>query len=304
MAITRTAKGTAALKDTGTTLTLSDVSVDPGTLVVGIGFQGTAAPTGVAWGGRGFIRMGQRIDNTLNFGVSAWKIRIGKSTARTITATWAATPNARCMLASHLDATLDIDDIARSLSTATGAPSAGPTGTLSTTEDFAFGFHVSEGPANNDTAASSAGGGFSLGQRVGTNGVPPVSNVTIQETYLQTIASTALTSSLSGATARDWANIVVPMLPSATDSTALTILGRYYDALAIQNQAGDGPNALRVFLHGYYNNYALPATATAETLSILGLTQTEYGDAITLLENEGVIETLTGGSMTPIGIVD
>lgn len=296
---TYTAKGTNTLKNTGLDISLTGVEVLAGhSLIVGTGHQGGVGPEDVTWGPRDLRRVGQRLDTPNTFGGSLWLLRARNTFTRTITATWAATPNARAIFASTIDGPFTKDDVALALNAATGAPSVGPTSTLSSTAGFAFGLFVSQGPSG-DTAGT-ASTGWTLGQRAGTAGAPPAGNITIQEVYQDLSANTALSASLSGATSRDWASILVPLAPSVPDDKVLYLYGQQYGDLI---SATGGLDALKVYLHGLFHDQSLPATPPAEWLVDLAMNQTEYSNAITLLEDSGTIETVVAGVMTPKGFV-
>ena len=62
-------------------------------------------------------------------------------------------------------------------------------------------------------------------------------------------------------------------------------------------------HALGVYMHAYLADGNLPATASSEFLNNLGITQTQYETAVTLLQTAGLIE-LIGGVMTAKGLGD
>ena len=296
---TRTAKGTNTAKNSALTLSLTSVEVLAGhSLVVGVANQGTSGPSSATWGPRTLNRIGQRIDTPNTFMESLFLLRAQKTFTRDIDFTWTATANARSMFAFTLDGLFNKDDDVRSLSAATGAPSVGPTSTLSSTAGFAVGMFTSQGPSG-DTAGS-ASSGWTLGQRAGTAGAPPTGNITFQEVYQDLSASTALSASLSGATSRDWANLLVPLRPVVPENQVLYLYGQQYADLL--GQVG-GDDAIKVYMMGLYNDQTLPATPPTEWLTDLGMDQTAYSAAITLLEDCDVIETVVAGVMTPKGFI-
>lgn len=212
MAITYTARGTASSKTSGTTLALSSVSITAGNvLVVSVVYDaGQGAPV-VTWGDR---TLRQSKTKTSGTGVVTaifvlW--RINNTNTRTVTCTWAGAITAKAMTICEVSGggsyLLDVSD--SDANAATGAPDTeeitAPTTTYDDTISIAaFG---SEGP-NTDTVGT-AGDGHTLGQRIGTVGAPPASNVTLQETYEILTATGTCKGSLSGATARDWANCII-----------------------------------------------------------------------------------------------
>lgn len=210
---TRTAKGSAKLKASGTTLTLASVSLIAGhSLIVGVGFQTTNLPTSVKWGNRTLSKVGHRLHSTPNFAAAIYHARRIRDTAtRDIVATWGTSITARTLLAMTLDSPHVKDDIARNIQTGSTAPTVGPTAELERSDEFAFGVLCSEGPSS-DTAPTLSGS-WTAGQRVGTTGSPPASNCTLLEGYQQLTSSPAVTLSGIGATSRDWVNIVIGFRP-------------------------------------------------------------------------------------------
>lgn len=210
---TRTAKGTATLKASGTTLTLASVSATAGdAMIVMIGNQTQNIPTTVKWGNKDLTKSAHAINTTGGAVASVWIGRnIVNTDTRNIVVTWSTAIGARALAAAILDSGHIRDQSATSTQTASTAPSVGPTAALATVNDFAFGVLVSIGPSS-DTAPTLAAG-WTAGQRAGTVGVPPVSNITILEGYQQLTAFSAITLSGTGATARDWASVVVAYRP-------------------------------------------------------------------------------------------
>lgn len=225
---TRTAKGTAKTKASGTTLTLASVACSDGdSLFVGLGFQGTTPPATVKWGGRQLSKVGQRLHSTPAFGCAVYQARrIINTDTRDIVATWASALDAKVLLALTLDTPHVKDEIIRAVQTGSTAPSVGPLAEMDRSDEFALGILCSEGPQNNDTPPTLAGG-WTAGQRIGTNGPPPVSNVTILEGYQQLTSSPGVTLSGTGATSRDWCSVLIgfrPVIMTATDKFGSTIM--------------------------------------------------------------------------------
>jgi len=213
MAVTRTAKGTTSDKISGTTLTLSSISCTIGdALIVFVANQTTNVPTSVKWGVRDLVLSRQRTNATSGHVASIWIARhIVNTATRNITVTWGTSIVAKAMAASTLDAGHVRDSVIGASQTASTAPSVGPSDTLTVNDCFAFGVLASEGPSS-DTAPTLSGS-WSSGQRIGTAGVPPISNITLLECYQQLSDNTAVTLSGTGATERDWANVLVVYRP-------------------------------------------------------------------------------------------
>jgi len=210
---TRTAKGTTSSKTSSTTLTLSNVSCNSGdALIAMVGNQTTNVPTSVAWGARELVLSRQRTNNTSGHVASVWIARnIVNTTTRNLVVTWGTAIVAKCMAASTLDAGHVRDQYASGVQTASTAPSSTATPVQTEINDFAIGILASEGP--NSDVAPTLSNSFTAGQRVGTVGAPPVSNITILEGFKQLTDATAQTLTGTGATARDWANVLITYRP-------------------------------------------------------------------------------------------
>jgi len=207
---TRTALGTWKAKASGTTLaSAAGLTLAVGDcLIVGVGFQQTNAPASVAWGANILHRSAYQIHTTPGLGSGLYVLRSSPAAAtRTLTATWASAIGARVMFAIKLNAGQIRDKSATATQTASAAPSVGPTAALDFYDDFAIAILCSEGPSS-DTAPTVSG--WTAGQRDGTVGVPPISNITVAEFYKQiSNDNSAITCAGTGATARDWASCVV-----------------------------------------------------------------------------------------------
>ena len=211
---TRTAKGTTQSKTSSTTLTLSNVACISGdALIVMVGNQTTNVPTSVAWGNRELVLSRQRTNITSAHVGSVWIARnIVNTDTRNLVVTWGTAIVAKCMAAITLDSGHVRDQYASNTQLASTAPTTTATPVQTEINDFAVGILVSEGPLTNDVAPTLAAG-WSTGQRIGTNGAPPVSNVTLIEGYKQLTDATAQTLSGTGATARDWTNVLITYRP-------------------------------------------------------------------------------------------
>lgn len=216
MAITRTAKGTNADKTAGTTLTVAGVSMTAGDLiVVGTGYETDAGITSVNWGNsRDFKLVAQSGVTQGDTRNRLYRLRAKRTATRDVDITWAGTMSARAMFVSSLTDVGRKDVGQTNTQTATGSPATGSAVTSTVADTISIASFVSLGPLN-DTPGT-AGVGHTLGQRDGTNGAPPTSNVTIQETYEILSATGNVRATLSGATARDWANTIIAFAARST----------------------------------------------------------------------------------------
>ena len=111
-----TARGTAATKTSGTTLTISSFTVPAGhSLVVSAGYDNAqTAPTSVKHAGRALKRKVQRDDATNGFHNSIWiKGEYNKEQTGTCVLTWGASIGKRAAVARSFDRTHKDDDNAQ-----------------------------------------------------------------------------------------------------------------------------------------------------------------------------------------------
>lgn len=219
MAATRTAQGTAQDKTSGATLTVSAVSVSYGeAFIVGLGYDNAQGhPTSVAWGNRLMRRKVARDNATTGIAMSVWVIPFVKKAGQTkdVVATWPAPIGKRAMFVTSIEGSNRPGIRAgNNEPTDTGTPSTGTTDPLVSADSFALCAFVSEGPSSDaaGTPEIQDGGVFqsaTAGQRDGTTGAPPISNITIQETYLDLTQADATRGRLQGATSRQWSSGIV-----------------------------------------------------------------------------------------------
>lgn len=213
----RVPKGTVQAKDTGDTLILPDVAVKKNNLIV-VMLAYTAqlgAPLTVKWGER---ELGQR-SNKVNIGsgleASMWTVpAVVNNGTRDIVATWDApgdTDEARAMIVTVVEGANVVDVCSARQLDATTDPATGAVVTTTVDNTFHVALFASKGPSN-DTVGT-PGSGHSGGQRIGTGGPVPISNVTIQETYEELTSIGACRGTLTGATERDWASIIIAFKP-------------------------------------------------------------------------------------------
>lgn len=223
---TRTARGTAQSKASGTTLTVASFTLPKDhSLQVGIGCENSAGPpTSVAMNGRPLKRKENANNATASLNCSMWiKARAAVPQTGTLVATWSSSINARAMFASTLDAPMRIDETISASDASTTTPNTGTSAALATETDFAICAFASKGPSG-DTAATGqqiGGSTATLGQRIGTTGAVAATNVTIQETYLQLASASAVAGNLSGVTSRRWASGLITVRPTIESRAAI-----------------------------------------------------------------------------------
>lgn len=229
----RTAAGIASLKASGSTLTISNVSLTAGaSLVVCLGYDDALGhPVSVTWGPRN-LKMrppaATRNPGTYDIAMSVWTVGSLRDTAtRDIVATWSGNINERAGVAVELEGANRIDQAAgNNEAVSTSTPTSGTTSALSSTGNYALAFFVSEGPSTNDTVISATidNGGTpvtaGIGQRAGTNGAPAAGNVTVQEVFLELTSPLPTKADLVASTARLWTASIVTMEP-------LTVYAKY-----------------------------------------------------------------------------
>lgn len=218
----RTAAGTASSKTSGSTLTISNVSLTAdAALVVCLGYDDAQGhPTSVKWGQRNLKSRVARDPAGYDIAMSIWTIGSVRDTAtKNVVATWAGNIVERAGVATELEGVNRIDERAgNNDSTTTTTPTTGLTIPLSSRFNYALCFFVSEGPSgdtvtsgtiHDDGSAATA----SIGQRAGTVGPAPVSNVTVQETFLELTSPLASQGDLIAGTSRLWVSAIITMDP-------------------------------------------------------------------------------------------
>lgn len=221
----RTAVGTASLKPSGSTLTISNVSLTSGAaLVVGIGYDDAQGhPTSVTWGQRS-LKMrppsASRNPGTYDIAMSVWTVGSVRDTAtRDVVITWAGNILERAAVAIELEGANRIDQATgNNEPTGTTTPTTGATSPLSSPGNYALAFFVSEGPSSDTvTSATIDDNGTpvtaGIGQRAGTVGPQPVSNVTIQEVFLELTSPLPTKADLVASDSRLWIAAIITMEP-------------------------------------------------------------------------------------------
>ena len=210
MTAIRTARGTNATKNGALTLTISDVTIAaPAMLHCAIGYDsGSGEPVSVKWGRH---ILNERIANA-DFGVVCrqyGKEILGtESRTHDLVFTWETTaPTAKAAFATQWANAYRPDRKSGAGQSASGSPSTGTSLETRFRGEAFIGAMVSEGPSSD--AAGTPSNSWTAGQRIGTVGAPPVSNVTIQEIYFiqaDNDVTQTVEGAITGATARDWSS--------------------------------------------------------------------------------------------------
>lgn len=220
---TITAKGTSKDKASGNTLRVNNVSMnEDAALVVCVAYDNAEGPpTSVTWGNRPLKRRVNRDPGTPDIGMSVWTAAsINRTKTEDVVCTWSGNILERVMVVTSLEGVNKINEKKGADETVdTADPATGLTDHMDSVSDLALAYFAMEGPAANDTvgtleirdAASFATA--TTGQRDGTAGAPPISNVGIQEFYLDLTSCIATNARITGATSRKWCCAIVTMTP-------------------------------------------------------------------------------------------
>jgi len=207
MAIVRTAKGTAPDKSAGLTVTVSSFQLQPGDLLLaGISYDvGSGSPV-IKWGQRIVKPVVTVSGNNVVTRIASMIYNAGTARTRSLVATWTTTaPTAKAMIATAFtpDVAFGIKDVTAFQSqAATGSPNSGTAVLINYVDEVLWGIFGSEGPSSD--AIGTVQNGWTSGQRVGTAGAPPVSNITCHEIYKIVTAAESAQASKTGATVRNF----------------------------------------------------------------------------------------------------
>jgi hypothetical protein len=214
MAITRTAKGTAAGK-TGTTTTITSVSLTAGDVLV-IGYATDTSSGGgssLTWNGHDLMvettlfYIGSAPANNTEGYLVAWVVPASGTSDIVLTS---ASGKARALFATSINAVNTADKSAANGSTSTSTtPSSGATATTTAADEILIGLIATNGP-DGDTAGSWSNS-FNNGQRLGSTGNAASSNMTVSEGYLIVSATQTATAAKTGITARAWIGAVITL---------------------------------------------------------------------------------------------
>lgn len=184
MAQTRTAKGTAAAKSAGTQLTLPDVSMVGGDIIIVTivwDITQSSNPLSVKYGGN--YLSSQIVGETMN---GKWRMRtyaeiINNTRQTDVDVEWPTENGPRLMSVTsiHQGGKPAYDDSNENL--ASTVSTSGAQEPIKHITTLTIAHHVTNGPIGDNIGSSSTGN--TLGQRIGTSGDADTSNITMQETY-------------------------------------------------------------------------------------------------------------------------
>lgn len=203
----RTAKGTATDKTGALTLTVANVTIAQNArIVAGMGYDTGNGDPVITWGADTLEN-----DNTsAGAGVAARTSSFfheGVSDTRDLVLTWDTTaPTAKSVYVTEWP---DVNDVERQRGSSQAA-TTNPTSGIRTGDyydEVYCGTMVSEGPAG-DTVGT-VENGYTSGQRAGTAGAPPISNITVHEIYRISDEPGATEAEKTGTTSRDWSSNLV-----------------------------------------------------------------------------------------------
>jgi hypothetical protein len=219
--IIRTPKGTQSSKALGNTLSLAGVEMPrQSALIVGVIYEtGQGAPL-VKWGQR---ELSQIVTQTQTGIATALFIlrHINNHRTRPVTCTWAGDITAKAMFVTGLEH-VNIKDVSQNNGqTTTADPATGAVVQSTKPKTIQIAAFGSRGPESDD--AGVVGSGHASGQRVGSTGAPPNSNVTIHETYEVLSAVGNVRATKTGATPRPWANVILAIKRSNRAHVGITI---------------------------------------------------------------------------------
>lgn len=229
MAQAFTSKGTAQSKADTTSLAVNDVQITGGSVVcVAVIFFAAANNPDVMWGNKKLTRdkTNTQENPTDDFRVQLYRGRVRTTRQRNAVCTWGtSTPGARAMIVFQMDEASEEDISVVNDNNNSTTPNTSSAGTSTVANTLSIALFGSNGPST-DTAGT-AGLGHTLGPRVGTSGGGDLTNLTLQLTYEILTATGTIRSSLSGVTARDWANLIVAYKASQTFTVGTTFYAAF-----------------------------------------------------------------------------
>lgn len=223
MAFTRTAKGTAISKASGTTLALASVALAAGSsLVVGVAHDPVAITT-VKWGTTDLVKDREETFAG-NVQGSIWSLHNASASTQTITVTFDSAITAKALFAIQVVADKGpiLTDVFTSAQGTSASPSSGSAGSQTYQGEFAVGLIGTEGPLGD--SAGTWDSSYSNGQRNGTTGSTPDTNITISEGYYTTQIATGTTASKTGITSVDWVALVVTYKEGAPEDRTTQVI--------------------------------------------------------------------------------
>ena len=209
MTIIRIAKGTASDKGAGLTLTIPDLELagDGSALVVGLAYEASDGPPIVRWGQ-------QRIEPIVTQAGGGVVCRVGvylrQAGTRTndLVATWTGSaPTAKAMFATEITEAAIPDLVLSQFEASTGDPTAGTEDTPTEDAEFYLGVFASEGPLTD--VVGTIENAYEDGQRAGTTGGGPASNVTVHEIFKIVETAELTAAAKTGEATRDVCSCLV-----------------------------------------------------------------------------------------------
>lgn len=209
----RTAKGIIKTKASGTTLTLGSVSLTKNHSIFAIvGFKGTDLPSSVKAGTKNLAKVIHRIDAGKGFGAAIYYKRIIRNgNTRDIVATWASSIAAKVMAVITVSEPLIFFEGAGNIQNTASPTTSQAASDLPVHNCFHLGGFLSEGPGSD--AAPTLSVDWTAGQRDGTTGSPPASNLTLMEGYKTGRCIDAEEMDSSGSASRDFCNVLATFKP-------------------------------------------------------------------------------------------
>jgi rubrerythrin len=222
MAIAYTEKGTDDDKSSGLTLAVNSVQLDassaPVALLAYLAYDDGDGHPVVEWGQQDLMPRQRTSGNGLTLAMYKMVKKRGDNTNACI-ATWDTTaPTAKTMILIEAAEATKIDRKGGNAQAAETDPGSGKEQNTTFDDELFIAAFASEGPPS-DTRGTFQNG-FTAGQRVGTSGAPPISNITLDTGYKIVTAKETTRARKTGATERDH----VTLLTMLYDPTAQSIL--------------------------------------------------------------------------------
>ncbi len=210
MAISRTSKGTASDKTSGTTLTLSSVSLNAGDLVfVAVASLGGITQQSAKWGDYSLTQYGVALNIGTSMSAALYYLRVNQSATRDIVVTWVSSIAARVLAAFIVDeaSVLDVAAVNNNDDSTTAPDSGESFATTAEDDEFILGIWASNGPSGDTVGA--VGYGMIGYQRIGTTGDADTTNVTLHEGSKAISTAAKIQAGKTGATSRDWISVAL-----------------------------------------------------------------------------------------------
>lgn len=211
-------KGTAKGKSSTNTLSKASIAVNKDSmLIVAVVYDdANGHPTSVTYGNRKLKLKISRDAGAIDIGMSVWIApKIRDDATRDVTVTWSSNIVEKAMLITSVEGINRVSDKKGNNETiATATPTTGVTSTLEDSTLFAMCYFAGEAPEGDivtlpEIKDNNVWTAATVGQKVGTVGAPPASNVLLQETYLQLTSNVATEGRITNDAARLWSNAIL-----------------------------------------------------------------------------------------------